>query len=116
MSLEDVKATGTGESSKTIGKRVIKAQRRQTKRYEGTEYQFNSDLDSSGVEKYCILGKKEEKMMELFYQKWNLSLRSYHKILKVALTIADLAEEDHITEKHLIEALCYRTLDKKYWT
>ena len=62
-----------------------------------------------------MLGKKETAYMERIYQKLQLSARAYHKIIKLSRTIADLAGSDRITTRHLSEAVCYRSLDKKYW-
>ena len=53
--------------------------------------------------------------MKEMYEKLNLSARSYHKVLKVARTIADLAEREAISLSDLGEAICYRSLDKKFW-
>ena len=53
--------------------------------------------------------------MEQIYQKLNLTARSYHKLLKVARTLADMDGEERIETRHLNEAICYRSLDKKFW-
>ena len=53
--------------------------------------------------------------MEQIYQRLGLTARSYHKILKVARTIADMDESNRILDRHLNEAVCYRSMDKKYW-
>ena len=67
------------------------------------------------METYCHLGKKQKKYMKEMYQKLELSVRGYYKILKVARTIADLDGTEEIEIRHLNEAVCYRILDKKYW-
>ncbi|MDD2958906.1 MAG: YifB family Mg chelatase-like AAA ATPase [Lachnospiraceae bacterium] len=104
-----------GESSADIRKRVVKAQKIQQKRYAGTEVKFNAGLKTSEIKKYCYLGKTEESLMKETFEKLQLSGRAYHRILKVARTIADLDEKDQIGVLHLKEAICYRSLDKKYW-
>lgn len=103
------------ESSACIRTRVKKARDKQATRYNGEKIRYNGELTAKQIEKYCPLEEKERKLMELVFEKMNLTARSYHRILKVARTIADLAGEDRITEIHLNEALCYRGLDKKYW-
>ena len=62
-----------------------------------------------------MLGKKEAAYMERMYEKLQLSARAYHKIIKLSRTIADLDGSERITVRHLTEAVCYRSLDKKYW-
>ena len=53
--------------------------------------------------------------MEQIYKRLTLTARSYHKILKVARTLADMDGEEKIQNRHLNEAICYRSLDKKFW-
>ena len=53
--------------------------------------------------------------MEKAFERMGLTARTYHKILRVARTIADLDYSKKVTEKHLKEAIAYRSLDKKYW-
>lgn len=94
---------------------VKKALAMQEERYKDEILQFNSQLSERQVKKYCSLGKKEQHLMERVYETMELSARAYHKILKVARTIADLEESVQITEEHIAEAIGYRCLDKKYW-
>ena len=72
-------------------------------------------MSNKQVEKYCILGKKEKRILEKAFNKYNLSARMYYKILKVARTLADIDERENISEEDITEAICYRTIDKKYW-
>ena len=65
------------------------------------------------VNKYCILGSEEREYMENIFKLKNLSMRTYHKILKLARTIADLEEEKDITINHLAEAVSYRGLEEE---
>ena len=53
--------------------------------------------------------------MKMAFENLSLTARTYHKILRVARTIADLEGQEIILEEHLKEALAYRTIDKKYW-
>ena len=88
---------------------------RQQERFRGTGILYNSEIPSKDMETYCHLGKKQKKYMKEMYQKLELSVRGYYKILKVARTIADLDGTEEIEIRHLNEAVCYRILDKKYW-
>lgn len=103
------------ESSATIRSRVERAREIQRERYLGTSYRFNSDLDGEGMQKYCSLKKEENELMKEAFEKLDLSARSYYRILKVARTIADMEEKDQIGTDNLQEAICYRTIHKKFW-
>lgn len=98
-------------SSAELKERVMQARLRQERRYQGSKYRFNSELSQKGVGEFCPLGKKERQLLENLYQHMNLSLRAYHRIIKVARTIADLEESDKIKEEHLAEAASYRGID-----
>ena len=67
------------------------------------------------MKKYCGLTPAQEERMEQVYTELNLTARSYHKILKVARTLADMDGTADIEDCHLEEAVCYRSLDKKFW-
>ena len=103
------------ESSHELLAKVMKAQRMQEKRYEGSNIRFNADLSAKEVKKYCRLGAKEVVFMEQIFRQMKLSARSYHRMLKVARTIADLEEMDEIQRNHLAEAASYRMTDSQYW-
>jgi magnesium chelatase family protein len=67
------------------------------------------------VELYCPLGAEEKGLLRQAFDRLGLSARAYHKILKIARTIADLEGEENISVLHLSEARSYRSLDRKYW-
>ncbi len=103
------------EGSAEIRRRVCKAREIQNSRYRGKRTLFNAMMSADDLEAYCVLGKEEEQLMREAFTKLALTARSYHKILKVARTIADLEGEKQIHSSHLAEAIGYRTMDKKYW-
>lgn len=103
------------ESSETIRERVNRARKRQLERYKKEGIISNSELTNKMIKKYVKLDDKAHEIMEFAFKKFNFSARSYNKILKLARTIADLADSDLVLEKHVLEAIQYRTLDKKYW-
>ena len=115
VSYEELSGSGTGESSAAIRSRTERAQQVQRERYAGTRYRLNSDLDTEGVKRYCSLDRAGEKMMKSSFARLELTARSHIRILKVARTIADLEGQEQIGEEHLAEAVCYRSLDQKYW-
>ena len=104
-----------GETSEKIKQRVDKARKIQLKRYEGQKIYSNSELTPKLIEAYCELDKPSQKIMKEAFQKFNFSARAYHRILKVARTIADLEEKEKIEVAHIAEAIQYRNLDRKYW-
>lgn len=104
-----------GECSKEIQKRVLACHEIQCERYKQEEFSHNSAIPSARLEEFCWLGEKEKKYMEHMYEKMNLTARTYHKILRVARTIADLEEKAQISLAHLNEAICYRNIDEKFW-
>ena len=66
------------------------------------------------IEKYCQIDEQSKKILEQAFNKLGLSARAYSKILKVAKTIADLEEKENIEKQHILEAIQYRNLDRKY--
>ena len=111
---EDLQSTASGESSTEIKKRVVKAHEIQLQRYKKEGIFFNAQLNAAQVEKYCVLGEAEQKLLKAAFSSMDLSARAYHKILKVARTAADLDGSEEITVRHLAEVLQYRSLDRKY--
>ena len=111
VEFRDIAGQRSAESSVQIRERVMHARERQAKRFEGTGIRFNSDMKASDVEKYCYLGRQEERFMEKMFAAMQLSARGYHRILKVARTIADLEDSERIGEEHLAEAICYRHME-----
>lgn len=115
MSFSDITTGGKNESSARIRERVMAARERQQRRFAGTKLHFNADMNAGDVERYCRLEEAELRYMERMFTCMKLSARGYHRILKVARTIADLAGCERIAEIHLAEAICYRQSDRKYW-
>lgn len=104
-----------GESSQEIQKRVLECHEIQCERFQNESFSYNSGIPASRLEEFCGLGKKEQKYMESIYEKMNLTARTYHKILRVARTIADMEQEKQISLSNLNEAICYRNVDEKFW-
>ncbi len=115
MAFSDITAVRQEESSSQVRERVMAARKRQEQRFAGTGLHFNADMGAGDVERYCALGETQLHYMERMFSCMGLSARAYHRILKVARTIADLEESDRIEEIHLAEAICYRQSDRKYW-
>lgn len=108
----DLESKEAGTSSSEIKERVIKAQKIQLERYKNDNIFFNSQLSAPLIEKYCALGESEKQMMKTAFDRLNFSARAYHKLLKIARTIADLDSSENIEIRHIAEALQLRNLDR----
>lgn len=98
----------TTESSEMVRHRVINARKLQLNRQQ----HCNAYLSPTDIEKYCELEDQAKILLQKVMNKVGLSARAYHRILKLARTIADLNNECKMTEKHIAEALNYRCLDR----
>ncbi|KXL53185.1 competence protein ComM [Anaerotignum neopropionicum] len=114
VTYDDLEEIELGESSSKIKERVLAAHHIQLERFQNEGIYFNAQLSAAQIEKFCPLGTKEKDMLRNAFERLDLSARAYHKILKVARTVADLDGSKDITLRHLAEVLQYRTLDRKY--
>lgn len=115
VSYEELTGSGANESSADIRMRVKECQEIQLKRYQDEPFCHNSRIPASRISQFCRLGDKEQQYMENMYHKMSLTARTYHKVLRVARTIADMEHEPEIRLRHLNEAICYRSIDEKFW-
>ena len=116
VAFEELTGSIGGETSSKIREEVLCAHQIQAERYQRTSYRFNADVNGSDAEEYFRVGEVQKKLLEDAFESLNLTARSYHKILKVARTIADLAESKDILERHILQSICYRNVDRKFWT
>jgi magnesium chelatase family protein len=102
-------AAGMSEASAVVAARVLRAREQQIVR-QGT---LNARLDNKAVERFCAMTREASTLLNRAVATLGLSARAYHRILKVARSIADLAQVDPIDMRHVGEALALRVLDRK---
>ena len=98
-----------GESSAVVRERVDKARQRQQERFADYPHLFaNADMNVSEIKTFCVLTEEARQLLDLSVRRMQLSARSYHRVLKLSRTIADLADSDLIHVPHVAEAIQYR--------
>ena len=113
---EDLKDDTKSKSSAELKREVVRARLIQEERYKDEKISTNSELNTNQLKKYIKLSDEVEKIAKMAFNKYNFSVRSFNKIIKMSRTIADLEESSEIESKHLLEAIRYRSLDDKYWS
>lgn len=113
---EDLKDDSKSKSSAELKADVVRARLIQEERYRAEKISTNSELNTNQMKKYIKLSEDVEKIAKMAFNKYNFSVRSFNKIIKMSRTIADLEGSKEIEAKHLLEAIRYRYLDDKYWS
>ncbi|MBQ2274371.1 MAG: YifB family Mg chelatase-like AAA ATPase [Clostridia bacterium] len=115
VDFDALKSKGNEETSAQIRARVDKAREIQNARYKGTGITCNARLTPAMLEKFCVLSPDAENALKTVFDKMGMSGRAYDRILKVARTIADLDNSATIETAHILQAIQFRSLDRKYW-
>jgi magnesium chelatase family protein len=97
-----------GEKSEDIRGRVERAREVQQRRFEGTALRCNADMGPAEVREYCQVDEAGRSLLKVAMQQLAMSARAFHRVLKLARTIADLAGSERIETAHLAEAIQYR--------
>ncbi len=111
---EELRSDELSETSAEIKKRVDRAREVQRERF-GNAAVCNSKLNDEQFLKFCIIDSEAEKTLKNSFEALGLTARAYNRVLKVARTIADLDSSEIIRSEHVLEAVQYRSLDRKYW-
>jgi magnesium chelatase family protein len=102
----------SGESSAAIRGRVTAARDRQLRRFKGRDIYANAQMGPRDIKRHCPVPPEAEKLLEAAITRLGFSARAYHRILKVARTVADLEAKEAVETAHVSEAVQYRTMDK----
>ena len=94
--------------SRAVREKIEKAREKQKQRFAETKILTNSEMNLPEIKKYCGHDEKSQDLLKKYVNSGKLSARGYHRILKVARTIADLADSEQICYEHIAEALMYR--------
>lgn len=103
------------ESSAQIRERVNRARKIQVERYKGTGVTCNARLTPKMLTEFCVMTEDASAYLRKSFDELGLSARAYDRILKVARTVADLADSEMIQKSHILAAIRFRSLDRKYW-
>ncbi len=116
VNVQDLSQTDPGEPSSVVRDRVLRARTRQLERFASRPGLFkNADMQPADIESLAKAQPQALEHLRASMSRLSLSARAYHRILKVARTIADLAESDEVSREHMAEAVHYRDLDRPYW-
>lgn len=108
LKYEDISNKSDNLTSEKMKENVIKAREIQKIRYRNTKYNYNSEVKGKDIESLFKISNSAKDLLGNYYEKFDLTMRGYDKILKVARTIADLDNSEKVCEYHIFEALGYR--------
>ena len=114
-SLSELTAKEPEETSAQIRSRVVQTQKIQQKRFEGTGILYNSQIPSDYIERWCRLEPAAKKLLEESFERLELTVRGYYRMIRVARTLADMEGAEEIRSAHIRESLLFRNIDRKVW-
>lgn len=103
------------ESSADVRKRVIKAREIAVHRFADVGITKNADASGALMRERAMLTEKAENVLKTAFERFNMTARGYDRLLRVARTVADMENSEHVTEKHIYEAVQYRAAESKYF-
>jgi magnesium chelatase family protein len=116
VSFESMEARGRGESSADVLSRVLEARDRQQSRFASSpSVRYNARMELRHLRKYCRLDEPSRRLLRSAVRRLALSGRGFHRVLKIARTIADLDGSESLTARAVAEAIQYRSLDRNFW-
>ena len=115
VKFDELRSDEVSECSAEIKKRVDAARDIQRERFKDSKTTSNSRINAAELSQFCLIDKEAEKVLRDAFEKLNMTARAYDRVLKVARTVADLEQSEIIRSYHVLEAVQYRSLDRKYW-
>jgi magnesium chelatase family protein len=112
---QELSATADGTSSATMREQVARARAAQRQRFREDSHRLNSRMTTRQLRKFCVQDAEGRQLLQTAMDELGLSARAHDRILRVARTIADLEGSADIRPVHLVEAISYRSLDRKLW-
>ena len=112
----ELSGTQGGTSSAEMRRQVATARQSQAARFQGSHTRYNADMSHRQTRQFCRLNAECQTLLKGAMSELGLSARAHDKVLRVARTIADLADSPEIEAAHLNEAINYRMLDRGLWT
>lgn len=112
---QELAATADGTSSAVMRQQVLQARQVQQQRFGPGSHRLNSRMTTRQLRKYCVLEDEGKNLLRTAMDDLGLSARAHDRILRVSRTIADLEASADITAQHVMEAIGYRSLDRKLW-
>ena len=113
---QELSASADGTSSAVMREQVNKARAVQRTRFGTDNATLNSRMSTRQLRRHCGLDDEGKQLLKTAMDELGLSARAHDRILRVARTIADLDGSEHIKAAHVVEAISYRSLDRKLWT
>ena len=111
---EKLASDRAGESSAAVRTRVLAARERQHTRFDESGLTCNADMGPAHIREYCELDDTSKALMRSAMNQLGMSARAFHRVLKLARTIADLEGKENLESQHVQEAVQYRLLDRKW--
>ena len=115
VKFEELRSDESSESSAEIKKRVNAAREIQRERFKSSDTLSNSAINAAQLQEFCVIDSSAENVLKNAFEKLGMTARAYDRVLKVARTVADLEQCEVIQSRHVLEAVQYRSLDRKYW-
>jgi magnesium chelatase family protein len=112
---QELSASADGTSSAAMREQVTRARAAQRQRFGAESHRLNGRMTSRQLRKYCPLDDEGRGLLKQAMDELGLSARAHDRILRVARTIADLEGSPAIQPPHVVEAIGYRSLDRKLW-